>query len=458
MRLKLLSLSVMALGSAALSSQVLASGYNFGSQSVSAQGTAHANAAEAADPSTIYYNPAGMTELDGTQVTFGVTGVLPDSSFTDTGSTTYTGRRTLTTASVPNHVGSTGSSGFVPDSVFVPNMYLSHKINDQWAVGLGVFVPYGAKLDYGSSWTGRYALESINLQSINFNPSIAFKLDEHHSFGFGVSAQQLRTTLSKAVDVNSALGVTAFRDGQVKMDASGWGYGFNLGYLYKLDDHTRFGLAYRSRIRTTLSGSAIWDYSMTGATGATLAALKSKHGTSAANTTVDTPDSASASFYHDLTDKLAVMGAVTWWGHSAMQNITINFAQSGEGAMVIKQNWKDSWTYSLGMNYKYSDALLLRTGIAYEQSPVPSDNMRHVALPDSDRYWLSLGGNYKFDKHNSVDLAYSYVWFKNANVNYSDVCSSTGPLTCSYTGNGETTNGTFKTHLQMIGLAYNYRF
>ncbi|MBV8046616.1 MAG: transporter [Paludibacterium sp.] len=475
MRLKLLSLSVMAMGAAALSGQALASGYNFGSQSVSAQGTAHANAAEAADPSTIYYNPAGLSELDGTQIQFGVTDVIPDSTYTDNGSHRY-----LNTTTRIGLSGSTTNSGFAPSSVIAPTMYLSHKIDDKFTAGLGIFVPFGAKLNYGYNSINRYALESIGLQTVNFNPSISFKLDDHNSFGFGVSAQYMKANLQKAVDTQTGVFLAGFAlggatgaalmgvaptlgDGQVGLNADGWGYGFNVGWLYKLDDHTRFGLAYRSKINTTLNGTATWDYSGVGggALNSTIVGLlNSKHATSNASVSVDTPDSASASFYHDLNDKLAVMGTATWWGHSVMQNITVNFSQQGEGAMVINQNWKDSWTYALGMNYKYSDSLLLRTGVAYEQSPVPSDQLRDPALPDSDRTWLSLGANYKFDKNNSIDFAYSYVWFKNSNLNYTDNCSPAGVTATggSCTGNGETTTGSYKTHLQLIGLAYNYSF
>ncbi|TDR73022.1 OmpP1/FadL family transporter [Paludibacterium purpuratum] len=478
MRLKLLSLSVMAMGAAALSGQALASGYNFGSQSVAAQGTAHANAAEAADPSTIYYNPAGMSELDGTQFQFGLTDVIPDSKYTDSGSS----HRYLNGTTGLGLGGNQTNSSFAPSSVIAPTMYLSHKIDDKFTIGMGIFVPFGAKLGYGSNSVNRYALENISLQTINFNPSISFKLDEHNSFGFGLSAQYMKAKLQKAVDTQTGIFLygaglvqagqvaqgtalmglaPSLGDGQVTLDADGWGYGFNLGWLYKMDDHTRFGLAYRSRIRTTLDGTATWDYSGVSNVPAVQQALAaSVHNTSSAHTTVDTPDSASASFYHDLTDKVAVMGTATWWGHSAMKNITINFDKSGEGAMVIQQGWKDSWTYALGMNYKYSDALLLRTGVAYEQSPVPNDNLRHVALPDSDRTWLSLGANYKFNKNNSIDFAYSYIWFKNANVNYTDSCNPTNVNSAggSCTGNGETTKGSYKTNLQMIGLAYNYSF
>jgi long-chain fatty acid transport protein len=452
MRIKLLSLSVMVIGAVGgvLASQAQASGYNFGSQSVSAQGSAHANGAEAADPTTIYYNPAGMSLLDGDQISVGLTDVIPNSTFTNNGSKTVLGTPTS---------GGPGD-GFAPASVVAPNFYATHQVNDKVTLGLGIFVPYGAELNYGDSWVGRYALESISLKTLNFNPSIAFKLDERQSFGFGVSAQYMKANLSKAVDVNSGMQIVsgglfpAVGDGQASFSADGWGFGFNLGYMFKLDDSTRFGLAYRSEIHQKLTGNAVWDYSGVGNPIAA-AAAQGLHASSAGSTDVTTPQSASANFYHDLNDKWAVMGNATWTGHSSMNDIDIKFDGTNAGDLVINQQWKNAWLFALGANYKYSDTLLLRSGIAFDQSPVSNVDLTHPALPDSNRYWLSLGANYKFNKQSSLDFAYSYVFFENANVNYTDGCN---PLASSCTGNGETTTGSYKTNMQLVGVQYNYRF
>jgi long-chain fatty acid transport protein len=452
MRLRLLCRMLLAAGACTLSAASLASGYNFGSQSVSAQGTAHANGAEAADPTTIYYNPAGMSRLDGDQISIGATAVIPTSSYRDNGSTTVRG----------NTTGGDNGGTFAPDYVVAPNFYMTHQIDSRWHVGLGVFVPYGAALDYGNNWAGRYALEKISLTTINFNPSLSYTLDEHQSIGFGVSAQYMKASLQKAVDVKDALylagltglSTTVTGDGTAIFNADGWGYGFNLGYLYQLDDHTRFGLAYRSQVRYTLTGSAQWQYNNVGnSTAAAVAA--SQHSNSPASVDVVTPQSASANFYHDLTDRLALMGNVTWTGHSSLDALNIQLNGTGRGDMVIEQHWKNSWLFALGTNYKYSDRLMLRTGVAYDQSPVPSDTQRDPGLPDSERYWISLGANYKLDKHSSIDVAYSYVIFKDSNIDYTDSCS---PQLASCTGNGETTKGQYHTYLQLFGLQYNYRF
>jgi long-chain fatty acid transport protein len=491
MKMKHLSLAVMLMGgaAAALSTQALASGYQFGSQSVSGQGTAHANGAEAADPTTIFSNPAGMSRLDGTQISGGLTLIVPHSSFTDHGSTNLAGQSP-----------SGGNGGrYAPSVVAAPSLYMATKVNDKINVGLGIFVPYAAKLDYGNDWVGRYSLEKVDLKTVNINPSISFKFDERNSFGFGISAQYMDAELQMAADSTTGLaqalaaktgaslqqakaaiaGIGISGDGIGKITGNDWGFGWNAGYMFQLDENTRFGLAYRSSIKQKVTGSTDWTFNdVRGTIPAAVAAglglpaqnfpasavVKLKHPNAPASVDVTTPASASANFFHQLDPRWAVMGDVTWTQHSKLKEIRIKQDTVGgvaQGDLVINQNWKDTYRVSLGANYKYSDSWLFRTGVAWEQSPVRSDELRHPAIPDSDRIWLSLGANYAINKNSSIDLAYSFIDFKNANTNYHDTCSPVGvsPSTGqSCTGNGETTRGTYKTYLQLVGVQYNYRF
>ncbi|WP_046156968.1 OmpP1/FadL family transporter [Chromobacterium vaccinii] len=481
MKLKHLSLSVMIMGTALglASTQAAASGYQFGSQSVSGQGTAHANGAEANDPSTIFTNPAGLSRLDGTQLVIGGTLVVPHSEYTDNGSKNILGQPT----------GGGNGGTFAPKAVAAPTFYLSHKINDKITAGIGMYVPYGAKLDYGFDWAGRYALKSINLQSLNINPSISFKLDERHSFGFGVSAQYMDATLEQMADATSgingklakqglpaaaiqALGVKG--DGLAHVEGNDWGFGWNIGYMFQLDENTRFGLAYRSSIKQTLNGSSTWTFNNVTNNQLTLPGFgtiganslggvaKLAHPNASASVDVTTPETASANFFHQLNPKVALMGDVTWVRNSRMQQIDIKqYSTPAQGDLVLHQNWKDTWRVSFGSNYQLNDSWMLRGGVAWEQAPLQSDDQRHPAIPDSDRIWLSFGANYKINKQSSLDLAYSFIDFKNANVNYTDSCSPAGvsPTTgAACTGNGGTVKGSYKTYLQLIGVQYNYRF
>ncbi len=542
--------------------QVQASGYHFGSQSVAAQGSAHANGAEAADASTIFYNPAGLARLKGTQLTSGLTILLPDGKYEDKGSRDVFG----------NPV--SGDAGeFLPDAAAAPNFYFSHEINERVTVGLGIFTPFGAKLDYKEDWAGRYGIQSASLETVTFNPSIAFRFSDHHSIGFGVSAQYIKSVQRGAADVKGAsrqlagqfvdanydstrnaadpiLGpivgiiagvpvpeeITSCRgvadrdgfvdcvasnfadnvqgDGYFRVKGDDWGFGWNIGYMWEPTESTRFGVAYRSNIRHTLEGETKWsfagvqgsvpspDTSLEG--GFTIPILDiyvpptdalrelfdegnwvnpgdfaatRLHPNSKAKTAIDTPEMLSFNAFHQLNDKVALMADLTFTRHSRLDEVRIGIDQVAgypyfngvtEGDLSVKQDWKDTYKISLGMNYQYSDDLLLRTGVAYDKSPVNSTQLRHPAFPDADRYWLSFGANYKVTRDTSLDFAYSYVQFSSGKMDYQDGCSPAGWVPGSgglyqdsgvrCTGNGGNFTGEYETRIHFIGLALNHTF
>jgi len=460
----------LALGAASL--DAAASGYRFGSQSVSAQGTAESNGAEAADASTIFANPAGLSRLEGRQFMGGVTALVPHSTFQDSGSTRFTRGPTG---------GKAGQDDYAPSAVAAPSLYYSQKIDDRWTAGVGVFVPYGTKLDYDSDWSGRYALTNIKLEAITINPSVSFKLDEHHAFGFGVDAEFMKARLGQGVDVPgtiaaaqatgtgavlarqiAALGgnpalLARAGDAHAGVEGKDWGYGFNLGYMYSPTESTRFGIAYRSSIKHELKGGATWDFSGVTTDPVVNQVLQgaAHRVNSAARVELRTPETLSINAFHQFDAKWAGMADVTWSRTSRMENIDIEFIGTTEGDEVIRQQWKNTVRVSLGANYKLNEDITLRGGIAHDDAPVRGDTLRHAALPDADRMQLSFGANWKLTPNSSVDLAYSYLDFKDANGNYTNNCN---PTATSCTGNGETTRGTWKTHMQLIGVAYSYKF
>lgn len=458
---------------AALPASAQASGYRFGSQSVAAQGSADANGAEAADPSTIFYNPAGLVRLDGLRISAGATAVAARSTYTDSGSTHFTGQPT----------GGTAAADYMPDAVAAPSLYISKGIGERWTAGLGIFVPYGAKLDFGRTWTGRYALTEMRLEAVTLNPSLAFRMDEHHAFGAGISAEHMKATLGQAVDVPgsiaalsspaaaaqgsalvgqiAALGgnpalLRTVADGRGSNDVKDWGWGFNLGYMWTLDSDTRIGLSYRSSIAHKLRGNTVWDFS--GVTADPIVngvlAAASHRANSAALVSIRTPETVSLNAFHQFNPRWAGMADLSWTRNNRLDKLDIEFPGTDAGAEVIRQAWRNTMRASIGTNYVYNEALMLRAGVAYDQAPVRAA-LAHPALPDGDRTQYSLGANWKLASRSSIDLAYSYLHVKEVAVNYANTCN---PLAVTCTGNGETTRGGFRTHVSLVGLAYNRRF
>ena len=88
---KLTLRTVPALMLAAFSSLASASAFQLWEQNASGLGNAYAGSAAVADnASTVFFNPAGLTQLSGVQFSAGVTGVGPRYEFRDNGSSGIT--------------------------------------------------------------------------------------------------------------------------------------------------------------------------------------------------------------------------------------------------------------------------------------------------------------------------------------------------------------------------------
>lgn len=362
---------------AACGSAAHAAGYALIEQNASGLGNAYAGqAASAQDASTIFFNPAGMTMLPDRQVVLAGHLIKPQAEFS---------------GGVTPNIGG-GNGGDAGGLAFVPNAYFAFRLTPDVHLGIGAFAPFGLKTDYDSTWVGRvHAIES-ELKTINVNPSIAWKLNDALSLGAGVSIQYIEATLTNATGAGLPPVV-----GAVKGDDYGWG--FNLGLLWKASERTRFGLAYRSKIDHTLEG----DLKMNGAV--VVAPVYAD---------VTLPDSASLSAFHRVNDRWDVMADVSWtsWSRFDVLNV-VNAA--GVSVTSTPENWDDTWRVSVGANWRLNDRLMLRGGIAYDETPV-SDRYRTARIPDEDRTWLAFGAQYRLSPQSLIDVGYAHLFVKDARI------------------------------------------
>lgn len=475
-----LRLSALLIG-AAFASQAYASGYHFGTQSVSAQGTANASGASAEDASTVFYNPAGLSYLKGTTVSGVLNVVLPSGKYTDRGSHTTA----LPFAQNGYSTGGGDGGDFVKPTA-VPHAYMSHQVSDKLAFGFGLFVPFGSKTKYDDNWAGRYNVIETELKTIALNPSFSLNVSEGFKIGGGVTAQHIEGKLKKAADFGSgAVGLLGSQlppqtlaalaalvagnpnfSGDVKVKGDDWAFGWNLGMMFQIDPNFRVGLAYRSKIRHELGGTADWTVPQSfaslaplGAAGAIVQSqLNALYSDSGATLKVDTPESLSLSFHHQFTDRFALMGDITRTGHARFQELRIDFHNTLADSNT-PENWGDTTKVSLGGTYKMSDQLLLRGGFAYDNSPV-NDANRTPSIPDADRKWFSIGANWALNKNSSLDLAYSYVHVGKPSVNNYDNggLANNACDRLRNTSSCATIIGEYDVKSSILGVQYNYRF
>jgi len=368
--------------------QAVASGFALIEQSGSGMGNAYAGgAASAEDASTIYYNPAGMSRLKGGQLVVGGSLINVSSVYSDAGSSPAAGRP------LGNTSGNAG--GFAG----VPNAYVAMALSDRMHIGLGVNVPFGMKTDYSAGWTGRFQALKSSIESINLNPSFSYQVSDALALGAGVSYQQLRATLSNAKSFVGA------GEGMSTMSGSGTDYGANAGALLNLGQSGRLGIAYRSSIGYKLNGTIL----VTNPAGMPVLS-------GSAVTYIKMPSTLSFSYFREMGKRWDVMADLTRTGWSSFPELVVASGATGVTLSRTPENWRDTWRVSLGSNYHYSEQWTARMGLAYDQSPV-TDAYRTARVPDADRIWLALGGQYKPDKNSALDFGYAHLFVKASPIN-----------------------------------------
>lgn len=374
---------------AALSGAASASGFALIEQSASGMGNAFAGgAASAEDASTVFFNPAGMSRLNGKQVVVALHAINPSMKFSDTGSSAATtGPRPLGT--IPGDAGSLAA---------VPNAYFSMEINPRVKFGIGVNAPFGLETEYSAGWIGRFQALKSSIETINVNPSMSYRMNDAVSVGAGLNYQHVKAELTSAKNLGGS-------EGMANMSGSDDAWGYNLGALFDVGTRARVGVSYRSSIKYTLSGTML----VTTSGGAVLL-------DQAVTADLKTPDTWSLSYFRALDNKWDVMADLSRTGWSSFSELRIIQVSNGTPLQVTPENWRNTWRVAFGANHHYNEQWTARAGLAYDQSPV-SDAYRTARIPDADRTWLTLGGQYKPAKESAVDFGYAHLFVKDSNIN-----------------------------------------
>jgi len=414
-----------------------AAGFALQNQTGSGNGNAFAGAAAAAeDAGTVYFNPAGMTNLpQGHNIALGGTLLRRTIDFDDTGTVSNSGLAPL--HANRDDGGNAGGLGVIPFG------YWAYSVSPSLWVGLGISPTFGNKTDYDFSFTGRNAGYFADLKQININPSIAYKVNEKLSLGGGLNFAHNSTHFKQGVPL--AAGPFPANN-WIDIEGDDWGYGYNLGLTFQPSPSTRIGLTYRSEIKFNLKG----DYDIATAVLA------------GGNATIDhkikgrleTPASASLAVMQKLSDKWEMLGDFTWTDWSTIDDVIIKDRTTGASIAKLSYNFKDGWRVGLGANYQYNDDWKIRFGIAYDKTPVKSAQDRTMTLPDSDRFWLSFGAKYQLSKVNSVDFSYSHIFFKDARTNRAVTTGFPGAETLRQTVNGKWDNNS----ADLLSVQYNHTF
>ena len=376
-----------------------AAGFQLLEQNASGIGNAYAgSAAVAENASTIFYNPAGMTQLQAREMSVGLSLVRPSFKFTDQGSS----------AGVLS-----GNAQDAGDWAALPNAYLSWALDKDLYVGVGLGAPFGLVTEYNRDWVGSAHSIKFDIKTMNINPSIAWRVNEKVSLGFGLNWQRMEAEYSRRAGTITTPLPLASTFATLDADDDSWGW--NVGALFNLSDATKVGVSYRSKIKHELKGSL--EFSGTAANRHPLTTGVS------ASADVELPDIFILSLSHKLDSRWELLGDVSWTGWSSVDKVDI-MRTSGlllgtpqEKAQTLDTDFQDTWRVALGANYQLNDAWKLKFGMAFDETPVKNAEKRLTSLPDNDRIWFSFGGQWKPSKGSALDMGVSYLYVDDTKIN-----------------------------------------
>jgi long-chain fatty acid transport protein len=218
-------------------------------------------------------------------------------------------------------------------------------------------------------------------------------------------------------------GVPGLSASVATLDADSDAWGWNVGALFTLSPRTKVGVSYRSTIEHKLEG----DLEVEGPNPVVNALQTSK-----AEADVELPDTFILSVTQQLDDRWEMLGDVSWTGWSSIKEVDIE-RSSGVIAQTLETEFRDTWRIALGANYKLNDAWKLKFGVAYDQTPVKDRQRRLVSLPDNDRTWFTVGGQWKVSKANTLDLGAAYLYVPKTKIDNDQQADGRGRVTGEYT-------------------------
>jgi len=373
----------------------LALGAGFALYEGSARGNALGGAlvGRADDPSALFYNPAGITQLAGFQVMAGATTIGPKTDVVTTCRGTDTRSETKANLWVS------------------PHLYSTRQCTDAIWFGLGVFSRFGLGTEFDDTWPGRYNNYNAVIQTLTVNPNVAFKVNERLSLAAGASWMWFDLTLEQKIDFGGMVGNPNPLDVDQSLTGEGdsSGYGFNLALRYKACEWMSLGTSYISQIRQKIKGDA--DFSKPSGMPASL------FRDTRASGEIRLPDMVfvGLAFYPVGRMSLEIDGV--WTGWSTYDKFTVDYRDPilpGLDSVTRDKQWNDVWRLQLGAEYQALDWLDFRLGYVRDNSPIAAETADYL-VPSNDRHVYTMGCGIHWGRWIG-DLSYSYVVSENRSV------------------------------------------
>jgi len=395
---------------------IMAGGFQINEHGARAMGLGGAFTAIANDASAIYWNNAGMTQLSGTNFMLGTALIAPSSEF-----------RGVTPAVNKNYMQS--------DIFFPSHFFITHSINESFALGIGITTPFGLGTEWRAGWVGRYLALKTKLTTFWVPVTAAYQLLDNLSIG----ASFVYSFADVSITQNSS---QAPFEGDAYVDLEGSdhsAFGYTVGIMYKPIEILSIGASFRSEISYDFEGTA----TTTGAEQLMeIGALP--NGDITAELT--TPMNIVGGIAIQVIPELLLSADFQWIGWSSYDTLAIDFVDESAEDVASPRLYKDTYIIRFGAQYNISKSVALLGGIYYDQMPVEPAYV-NPSLPDTDRLGLSIGAEAKITEQFGISGSYLFIRGSQLEVTDSQEIYTTG---------NSAFNGTYNSSANLLSLSLNY--
>ncbi|MDD5138988.1 MAG: outer membrane protein transport protein [Verrucomicrobiales bacterium] len=412
-------LAVLIWGVAAL--KTFANGFGLSDQDAFATARGEAFVATADNPSAIYYNPAGITQIEGSNVRMGIYAIDYHISFKP-----------------PSGQANTGHTYNEQDNfAAIPQFfYTCSPTNLPMSFGLGIYSPFGGNMSWPQDTGFRSVALSGKLTYVTINPVVAWKISPSLSIAAGLMVNY--------VDMSLEQGLLRFPKpfaNYFRFTGDGWSVGYNLGARWQPLEKLSFGASFRSPAKVTLDGRTQIAYPGIA------------NSQTSAHTDFTFPMSVIGGVSYRPTPKWNLEFDANYTDWSSFDSTTIHQANPPapfHPDVPVTLDWQASWMYEFGVTRYFDNGWHVSGGYVFNENSVPDKYYTPLAA-DMDRHFFSLGAGRK-GKTFDFDVAYQFGYGPTHTVSDSKPSSTPGFIT------GQNADGKYSFNSQAVIVSVGMHF
>jgi len=323
-----------------------AAGFYLPNQDAFATGRGNAFVATANSPAAVYYNPAGLSQIDSISSSVGVYAIRLGNDAEVAGS---------------NHE---ADREWQP----VPHVYVVKPINDRIRLGLGLNSPFGLGTDWGDDTPFRTSGIEALIVNVSLWTTLSYKINDSLSIGAGFSLNYL--------DADLRQGIEAPGRGDFQFEGDDISLGYILALHWQPHEQHALGAVYRSHNDYNLSGQAT-----------TSIPVGTRVLRESANLDFVTPEVVSVGYSYRPNERWNIELNVDWIGWDRLNAPTLS---TDSGNLSVPFNWESSFIYSLGASYRMGNGYTISAGYNYNENSQPDEDFTPL-VSDADRHWVNFG-------------------------------------------------------------------